>query len=346
MRVAGFTSSGLYGTIQRSSPQRGLVRMRYEPITLIERLGIMADTLAPEASRFLFSKPVTAEFWTNRRWYPLATQYYADCDVPANRGDEDDIRRDMWDAARKYEKRFSVKFDTLTHFSKALLKELHRTTNLPDSFFGSIRIVSEDDRQIRDLIDNLTDIANPPGQSVELRKKYFRILKEIYSRFPRTPHDVVRLSEDVLCIGVQREGRILADAMGWFVSNQRFTPDMKRVPFRDGLLVGLSEIPEYRRPFAGVVIVDGAIASGATVITLIERLRAKCDSFHVFSVHSGYEGLRAITRYCDSVGVDISITVGHATHGINQKFYAVVAGDDDKVVVGDLGDTISDLFPG
>ena len=72
-------------------------------------------------------------------------------------------------------------------------------------------------------------------------------------------------------------------------------------------------------------------------------LQSDVRSFQIYTVHSTCEGLRAIVRYGELLGLHIGITAGHATSGMNGKFYATVPGDPSKLMVGDLGDTISFL---
>lgn len=91
------------------------------------------------------------------------------------------------------------------------------------------------------------------------------------------------------------------------------------------------------------LVIDGAIASGATTIAIMELLRSATSSFRIFSVHATYEGLRAIQRYAVHAGLDLAPIVGHATAGLNPKYYAIDPEDKSRVVVGDLGETISDL---
>jgi hypothetical protein len=43
------------------------------------------------------------------------------------------------------------------------------------------------------------------------------------------------------------------------------------------------------------------------------------------------------------MGLSVKITVGHATLGLNDKFYAVDQVNTKLVVVGDLGDTINEF---
>jgi hypothetical protein len=73
----------------------------------------------------------------------------------------------------------------------------------------------------------------------------------------------------------------------------------------------------------------------------MEHLRDHVTSFSIYSAHATLEGLRAIGRYATTEGLGLQIVVGHATSGLNVHFYAVLPGDPSKLMVGDLGDTIS-----
>jgi len=253
----------------------------------------------------------------------------------------DDLPLKMRDAEEVYEHKFHVRFTTLAHFPKTLMEKLHNPDRNPEETCGDVAIASRQDTTVLNEIETLERVANTSNLSQKDRLQYFTALKAIYHKLPRNPQEYVHLP-DTLCVGIAREGLILAESMGWLPAGRDLRPDMKRIPYQGGLLVGLGSLPElmsYRR----VVIIDGAIASGATNITLIEKLRVYSSNFFIYSVHSPYEGLRAITRYCQEVRVNVAITVGHATMGLSKKYYAIDPQDPNKVLVGDLGDTISDL---
>jgi hypothetical protein len=247
--------------------------------------------------------------------------------------------QEMQLAAEQYEKKFGVKFDSLTFLSESLLRELHRVeskSELP----GNIEIASESDSTILADIEELSSVANSASTDASQRGHYFATLKAIYKKLKSNPEPSIQ-DEDILFVGIEREGRILAKSLGWLPS-KGLHPHAKRIPFEGGLLVGLSEIPDLEAYFKAIII-DGAIASGATIISIIDKLRPLISSFSVYSVHATYEGLNAINRYCEKTGLNISITVGHATHGLNKKFYAVDSINTKMMVVGDLGDTISEF---
>ena len=253
----------------------------------------------------------------------------------------------LWAAAERYEDRFHIKFKWLTHFPAELLHELQRAgqgTAVPEG----VVVASVQDKSIESHMQELQEIANEPSLTQAQRDRYYQNLLAIYRKLPESP-EVMSKKRDTLCIGVQREGCLLGEAMGWLPKrgDHVLRPHAKRVPFEEGdgkrgLLVGLTQIGPVKR-FVRCVIIDGAIASGATVMALIERLSPDIDEFHVYSVHATVEGLRAIVEYAHRLGVRVKITVGHATEGIDDHFYAVVKDHTDRVVIGDLGDTISDL---
>jgi uracil phosphoribosyltransferase len=247
----------------------------------------------------------------------------------------------MQSAAEKYEKRFEIRFDSLTCFSRDLLSNLHHPgtdiTVVPDN----VTIASKSDKRILQDMEVLSGVANSLSATVDQRAAYFAALKNIYIKLPTRP-DGATQDEHTLFVGIEREGRILAESLGWLPSSHNLHPHAKRVPFENGLLVGLSKFPPLR-DYARCFIIDGAIASGSTLITVIEKLRRGTSTFNIFSVHSTYEGLQALARYGNSQHLELKITVGHATAGMNAKFYAVDSADPAKLIVGDLGDTISDM---
>jgi uracil phosphoribosyltransferase len=247
----------------------------------------------------------------------------------------------MQAAAEKYENRFEIRFDSLTYFSRDLLSNLHRPgtdiTVVPDN----VTIASRSDKRILHEVAVLSEVANSLSPTNDDRAAYFAALKNIYINLPTRPDEATQ-DEHTLFVGIEREGRILAESLEWLPSSHNLHPHAKRVPFESGLLVGLSKFPSLR-PYARCFIIDGAIASGSTLITVIEKLRPVTSTFDIFSVHSPYEGLQALARYGNSQNLKLKITVGHATAGMNAKFYAVDSADPAKLIVGDIGDTISEL---
>ena len=250
----------------------------------------------------------------------------------------------MVDAAEKYEKKFRIRFNSITYFSKQMLDELHKAENNPEEVPDNIVVASKTDKSIIDEVNLMTSIVNSSEISTEQRKRYMLALQNVYEHLPDQPDALVN-DIRTLCVGPEREGRMLGEMMGWLPKGRSIAPDAKRVPYEGGLLVGLSALPELKhQDYTRCVIIDGAIASGSTIMAIMEKLRVLTTEYHIYSVHGPYEGLRALSRYGELTGLKIKLTVGHATAGLNKKFYATVPSDGNALVVGDLGDTISDLF--
>jgi hypothetical protein len=163
----------------------------------------------------------------------------------------------------------------------------------------------------------------------------------MYSQLPMRP-DLMCADGRTFCVGVEREGGILAERMGWLPPGRSLRIHAKRIGHEGGLIVGLSGCPSLAE-YNCCVIIDGAIASGATMIAVMEQLRSFVSTFRIFTVHASIEGLRGLVRYAAEAGIDLVVVAAHATEGMNAKFYAIDPNDPGRVMVGDLGDTISDL---
>lgn len=250
--------------------------------------------------------------------------------------------RDILECAKKYEDGFHVLFTRFACFSKELFSELHRAEHDPMEVSNNVTIASEMDKSILSDMELLGRVANRESAAVSERREYFNALKSIYHKLPSHPEDAAS-DESTLCVGVEREGRILAESMGSLPEGHSLRPNAKRIPYEGGLVVGLDDLTPPESTYSKCVIVDGAIASGATLMAIIHELRSVVSSFHIFSVHGPYEGLRGIVRLGEAVGVEVHITIGHATVGMNSKYYAVDPADGKTLIVGDLGDTISDI---
>jgi hypothetical protein len=242
-------------------------------------------------------------------------------------------------AAQPFGKRFHDDFDTLVYFSGETFHALHQWTLDPAELPPEVVVASTKNSSILSDIEALKKFANAPSMSQADRANYYGRLVTIYAKLPRKPRDVAA-RPDTLCVGIEREGRILAQGMNCLPLNRSLTPHAKRIPYEDGLVVGLCKARPPAGTFARCLIIDGAIASGATLCAIINELKGVAPHFEVFSVHGPCEGLRGIVRFCHQIGAQVSITVGHATVGMNKKFYAVDPADPKLVILGDVGDTI------
>ncbi len=235
---------------------------------------------------------------------------------------------------RKYERQFALKFDAFTYFSAETLGELH-APDLAEVLEASLALA--DTASIEAAADILSRVANSSKPSPEARREYLGALLEIYRSLPESPVPSDR-DHETYFVGVEREGRILGEQLHWLGGERSMRVHAKRMRVNGGLLVGLAGAPAPRE-CKRLVIVDGAIASGATLIAIIDKL--SCANVHIYSAHAALEGARALSRFAASRSMALRISAGFVTGGLNQRYYAHHEG---RPVVGDLGDTIAELF--
>jgi hypothetical protein len=245
-------------------------------------------------------------------------------------------------AADVFEKKFGVHFSSFTYFSKKLFDQWHHSDMPELSSAFDATIASEKDPSILNDIRTLTEVANRADTRMEERREYMDALLRIYRKLELSPEGFIT-NPGAVYVGIEREGRLLADTLGCLPKERSLHPHAKRIPFEGGLLVGLTNIT-LDATYEECVIIDGAIASGATIIAVMEKLRSKVTSFHVFSAHATLEGLRAIAQYAASSKIKVAVVAGHASEGLNDHYYATLPEDSSKLIVGDLGDTISSVI--
>lgn len=248
---------------------------------------------------------------------------------------------EMQTAAKEFEQRFSIQFSTLTHFPKSTLASLHHVALSELEMPETVRVISREDPSVLAEVQILTETANALQTSIDDRSRYFDALKRIYRKLLRDP-DCNREDPNMLFVGVEREGRLIAESMDCMPEGHSIRPHAKRIWFDDGLLVGFTDIP-LLPTFGSCVVIDGAIASGSTLIALMTHLHPVVNSFRIFTAHATIQGLHALTHFADATGLDVRIVIGHATSGLNAHYYAIVEDNPGLVVVGDLGDTICEI---
>lgn len=242
----------------------------------------------------------------------------------------------MREAAEAFETRFGVRFATLTHFPAWMLAQLHTRGADEAALMANVHTGTQYDPALLASFDVLTRIANLSEPSVADRAKYLEVLQHVY----RSVDASLPPEKNRLVVAPEREGRMLAGILGW-LHPYDLAPHAKRIPYEHGLLVGISDC-NLARNVRQLVIVDGAIASGATIMALLALLAAPGMPVEIFSVHAAREGLRAILRTAAATGLSVRVHAGHVTDGLSQKFYAV-APDGRGLAVGDLGDMIDSV---
>lgn len=240
----------------------------------------------------------------------------------------------MRDAALLFQQRFGVVFESITHFPALTLADLHRRGADEGTLMASVAVAADTAPGVRAHTALLTRIANQETADAAARAAYFGALRAVYRSLQPS------FANGAVIVAPEREGRILAESLGWLRHGGDLVPHAKRIPYEHGLLVGISK---FTRPPAlrKLVCIDGAIASGATLIALLDLLAVPGLSIDIYSVHAAREGLRAILRYARTAGWNLRVYAGHVTDGLSPKFYAV--SEDGGLVVGDLGDMIADV---
>jgi hypothetical protein len=187
-----------------------------------------------------------------------------------------------------------------------------------------------------------SEVANSRDPTYAERRRYLSSLTAAYHRMA----DLVEIDERTVLVGPQREGALLVKQLGWDArANTTLYPHAKRIPYKGGIVVGVKGC-ECHSDVTNAVIIDGAIASAATLTAIMRMLgRRKISRFTIFSVHATEKGLSVLDRYASENGISLTIHVGYVSGILNEKFYAVYPEDPARLVVGDLGDTISVLFP-
>jgi len=247
-----------------------------------------------------------------------------------------------------YQKQFHIEFNRFAVFSKTRFESLHSFQGEARNYSQTILTETDKEPEVMNHFRVLTEVANldRPVTNVE-RRRYLDSLLAIYSLAASSGEDPRPLIEDeqTLVVAPQREGAILSHKMGWTADGRTSTPDAKRIPDGDGLLVGLNDL-DVDRKYQRAVLVDGAIASGATLIAIMKSLLPVMREFHIYCIHTTREALNAIKAYSARHDLTIHLVAGNATQGMSSKYYALQydrAAKRNRYVVGDLGDTIADL---
>lgn len=244
-------------------------------------------------------------------------------------------------ALAKYEKDFHTHFSHFCFFPEILLKELHQSSIL-QAERGRVRIASKRVPELARYFKLFKGVANLVEPNQELRESYFADLCDVYRSLDQTPERHLENSGAVF-VAPARAGQFLAMAMQWTPEGRWFHPEMKRILHKKGMLVGMSRIRVGAHlDVERMELIDGAIASGATLMTLMEFFAARCRIFDIYCVHAAEEGIAALSEYAKRKKLEVTIFAGHCTSGLNEKYYAIDS-SRKRQIVGDLGDTISGL---
>ncbi|WCD89845.1 hypothetical protein KPP03845_106269 [Streptomyces xanthophaeus] len=233
-----------------------------------------------------------------------------------------------------YEKEHDTRFSHLVHFAPGTLETLHAPGPLPPN----VRVASDTLPEVVERMATVTEVANLPAQSDADRARYLRALLDIYGLLPVRVRDRVT-APGTAVVAPEREGRILAERLGVLPQQRSWTPQAKRIPLEGGLLVGVDE--RLPSPADRLVIVDGVVASGVTLMAMMRLTVRPGAAVEIFTCHSTRQGALALARYAEQLQVSLTLHVGHVSGELNGKFYAVAPDAPGQLLLGDVGDTIS-----
>ncbi|MGA4845756.1 phosphoribosyltransferase [Streptomyces sp. G5(2025)] len=232
------------------------------------------------------------------------------------------------------ERAYGTHFSHLVRFTTSELSELHAPGPLPPN----VRVASDTEPAVAERMETITTVANLPHQRPADREHYFQALIDLYGMLPlRVADHTNRPGTEI--VAPEREGRILAETLGCRSSDRYWTPQAKRVHVDQGLLVGVDDrLPHQARR---MVLIDGVVATGVTLMAML-RLTVRAGAVvDVFTCHSTRQGALALTRCAERLGITLNLHIGHVSGTLNEKYYAVDPDAGDRLILGDVGDTIS-----
>jgi hypothetical protein len=204
------------------------------------------------------------------------------------------------------------------------------------------------------------------------REKLEDLLKLAEESAPELFKSLKEKSE-VLVVAPEREGSILARRMGWLPKDRSLHPQAKRIHPKleagqpgegggeeaSGLIVGLSRVHENaegdgedgsglpRGNFSRAILIDGAIASGGTLVAIMKAviaLRPAIRRFDVVCVHTTPKAMNAIAFFAHRHDLELRVVAGRVSGDLSSQYYAIERDDArpgrNRLIVGDLGDTI------
>ncbi|WP_249383883.1 HD domain-containing protein [Chitinivorax sp. B] len=244
------------------------------------------------------------------------------------------------DKLRAMEDAYDIKLPTVISFEHDELHELHHQPFDGDASQSRVEIASWGVARIPQQIRQLGNLARQPSHAAEDRSVYKAILLDIYRALPVDVMALVSAS-DTLVVAPRREGYLLADSLGWLPDGRYLAPHAKRFKHAGGMVVGCDLIPPtsaYRR----CVMVDGAMASGVSLMAMMIELAPTVQEFIVLTVHTTGVAINALRHMAARLQRPLTIYAGDVSGDLSDKFYAVLPETTPpQVVVGDLGDMIA-----
>ena len=180
--------------------------------------------------------------------------------------------RDLLLAASRFEERFAITFEAFAVFSSAWLEELY-------SHASERAAAPAEEKQLvvqpgNHMLSEISALANKQSPTMQDRKRYLDTFLDIYRGM-----QLADFGCGSITAAPKREGLLLARELSKLPSDV-FAPHLKRIPWESGLAIGIEYLPILRAK-RSCQIIDGAVASGATVLALMEMLTPLVDEFKI-----------------------------------------------------------------
>ncbi len=244
------------------------------------------------------------------------------------------------DKLQAMESAYDIVLPTVISFDHAALQTLHFRPARAGHHASRVDVASWGDTRIAPQIRRLGELARQPQHSQSDRLAYKEILLSIYRALPADMAEWVA-DPGTLVVAPRREGYLLAEALDWLPPGRFLAPHAKRFKHAGGMVVGFDLVPppaRYRR----CVLVDGAMASGVSLMAMMIELAPKVDQFVVLTVHTTGMAINALRHLAAQLQRPLTIHAGDVGGELSDKFYAVVPETSPPVLlVGDLGDMIA-----
>jgi hypothetical protein len=240
-------------------------------------------------------------------------------------------------SAIEIERRFGVSFQIFANFDHRWLKQIYSSDSenrIHDAVSQGVLHLKGDASQL----NKLETIANRTSLTQRERQEYLATFLSLLSDMPFEAS-----SANLLAVAPAREGMLLAQNLGWSAGNL-FSPHIKRITRYPDLAIGVEHLPRALSSAQRCRIIDGAIASGATVLTIMEIYSNVVEAFDIFTVHCTPDAMSALLNYARLLRKNITIYAAFVSGRLNDHFYAVSDNNPYSLLVGDVGDIISPLL--
>jgi putative hydrolase of HD superfamily len=244
------------------------------------------------------------------------------------------------DKLRTIELANGITLPTLVSFDHDCLGALHHHPFRGDATASRVEIASWGDTAIAPSIRRLGAIARQPRHDSADRAAYRTILLDIYRALPLEVEALVGAG-DTLVVAPRREGYLLAHDLDWLPQGRHIAPHAKRFKHDGGMVVG-HDLVTPAQDYNCCVLVDGAIASGVSLMAMMIELAPRVRRFVVLTVHATGVAINALRHLAAQLERPLELYAGDVSGELNEAYYAVVPeSSPPQVVVGDLGDMIA-----